>query len=154
MLVNCVPQLNKKGRQKIINQIEDLEDRDIVGRTNSPLAKLESFTKRHRRDKSTWTSLGETGSISAGRGTLQCVYHISSGFRSLYWVSVLILYAKYFDIYDDDDVKKVICKMYYQTYNGISSHSIIKTLIPAIKFEPYRCLFISINFFLCWQTSL
>ena len=53
MLVNCVPQLNKKGRQKIINQIEDLEDRDIVGRTNSPLAKLESFTKRHRRDKST-----------------------------------------------------------------------------------------------------
>jgi len=53
MLVNSVPQLNKKGRQKILSQIEDLEERDIVGRTNSPLAKLENFTKRHRRDKST-----------------------------------------------------------------------------------------------------
>mgnify|MGYP001804279641 CR=1 FL=1 len=155
MLVNCVPQLNKKGRQKIINQIEDLEDRDIVGRTNSPLAKLESFTKRHRRDKSTWTSLGETGDTNAGSGTLQCVYDISSSLRSLYKVSsVLILYAKYVGIYDDDDVKKVIFKMFYQTYNGISSHSIIKTLIPAIKFDPYRCLFISINFFLSWQISL
>ena len=97
---------------------------------------------------------GETGDTNAGSGTLKCVYDISSGLRSLYWVSsVLILYAKYVGIYDDD-VKKMIFKMFYQTYNGMSSHSIIKTLIPAIKFEPYRCLFISINFFLCWQISL
>ena len=55
MLVNCVPQLNKKGRQKIISQIDGSEERDIIGRavTSSPLVRLEQFTKKHRRDKST-----------------------------------------------------------------------------------------------------
>ncbi|XP_067934677.1 syndetin-like [Watersipora subatra] len=53
MLVNCVPQLNRKGKQKIFSQLEEQDSSLIRNMSSSPLVHIQNFTKKHRRDNST-----------------------------------------------------------------------------------------------------